>query len=167
LREAFINREYGSDLAKEYANHGVRRRLSILAHCIEQIFRLLPPEIEASPSASGNRTIPPPGGEGRAAKPRREGGQSCDVSITCPPPSIAARSVPPRQGEGRRRPHTATIFPGFMILSGSNARFTQRIASSASGPSSFSRYFILPCPTPCSPVQVPSISSARCTRRST
>ena len=33
-------------------------------------------------------------------------------------------------------------------------------------PCSASRYFILPCPTPCSPVQVPSMASARSTSRS-
>ena len=46
------------------------------------------------------------------------------------------------------------------MLPGSSARFTCRIRSSAS-PSSASRNGILPCPMPCSPVQVPSIASAR------
>ena len=40
------------------------------------------------------------------------------------------------------------------------------MASSAGSPCSAGRYFILPWPTPCSPVQVPSIASARCDRRS-
>ena len=39
------------------------------------------------------------------------------------------------------------------------------MASMASGPSSAFRYFCLPCPMPCSPVQVPSIACARSTRR--
>ena len=30
--------------------------------------------------------IPPPGGEGRAAKPRREGGKSGEIEPACPPP---------------------------------------------------------------------------------
>ena len=50
--------------------------------------------------------------------------------------------------------------------SGSSARLIARIASSAGAPCSAGRYFILPCPTPCSPVQVPSMASARSTSRS-
>ena len=41
------------------------------------------------------------------------------------------------------------------MFCGSSASFSARIASSASGPSSAFRYFCLPCPMPCSPVQVP------------
>ena len=51
-------------------------------------------------------------------------------------------------------------------VGGSSARLIARIASSAGAPCSASRYFILPCPTPCSPVQVPSIASARSISRS-
>jgi hypothetical protein len=49
LREAFIVRAYESEAAKEYATHGVGRRLSLLAHCIEQIFTRLPPETDDVP----------------------------------------------------------------------------------------------------------------------
>ena len=56
---------------------------------------------------------------------------------------------------------SATILPGFMMLCGSMARFKARIRSSAARPCSISRYFIFFCPTPCSPVQVPSMASAR------
>src|SRR6185295_5323532 len=59
----------------------------------------------------------------------------------------------------------ATIFPGFMRSCGSSACLMVRMTSSA-GQCSAARYFILPCPTPCSPVQVPSIASARVTKRS-
>ena len=52
------------------------------------------------------------------------------------------------------------IFPGFIRLSGSSARLIARMTSS-DAPCSASRYFILPMPTPCSPVQVPPIASAR------
>src|SRR2546426_666028 len=51
---------------------------------------------------------------------------------------------------------SGTIFPGFMMPSGSSARLIAAMAASAGEPSSAARYFILPCPTPCSPVQVPS-----------
>src|SRR5439155_4466178 len=57
------------------------------------------------------------------------------------------------------------IFPGFIRLSGSSARLIVRMTSSA-GPCSAWRYFILPVPTPCSPLHVPPIASARSTIRS-
>src|SRR5262249_46837078 len=59
-----------------------------------------------------------------------------------------------------------TIFPGFIMFLGSSARFNEAMTSIARDPSSAATYFILPCPTPCSPVQVPSIESARSTSRS-
>jgi hypothetical protein len=49
LTEALLAREYVSESAKEYAHHGVCRRLSILARCIEQIYRRLPPESDEVP----------------------------------------------------------------------------------------------------------------------
>src|SRR5262249_6059784 len=64
------------------------------------------------------------------------------------------------------RAQIATIFPGFMMSSGSSARLMAAMAASAGLPSSPARYFILPCPTPCSPVHVPSMASARSTSRS-
>ena len=45
------------------------------------------------------------------------------------------------------------------MLCGSMACFKTRIRSSAAGPCSTSRYFIFFWPTPCSPVQVPSMAS--------
>src|SRR5205807_2667960 len=54
------------------------------------------------------------------------------------------------------RPYSiGNIFPGLKMFCGSSACFSARMASIASGPSSASRYFCLPCPMPCSPVQVP------------
>ena len=55
------------------------------------------------------------------------------------------------------------IFPGLKMFCGSSACFSARMASIASGPSSALRYFCLPCPMPCSPVQVPPIACARST----
>ncbi|CAN1517608.1 hypothetical protein MCEMSEM23_00981 [Rhabdaerophilaceae bacterium] len=49
LRKSFIVRDYMSESAKEYAHHGVARRLSVIAHCIEKIFTGLPPENEDVP----------------------------------------------------------------------------------------------------------------------
>src|SRR3954449_6872549 len=60
---------------------------------------------------------------------------------------------------------SGTIFPGLKMFCGSSAFFSARIASIASGPSSALRYFCLPWPMPCSPVQVPSIACARSTSR--
>src|SRR5207344_1571673 len=53
-----------------------------------------------------------------------------------------------------------TTFPGFMRLSGSNTLLMSRITSRTSSPSSMRIEPILPMPTPCSPVQVPSRRSA-------
>src|SRR3954453_15491323 len=60
---------------------------------------------------------------------------------------------------------SGTILPGLKMFCGSSAFFSARIASIASGPSSALRYFCLPWPMPCSPVQVPSIACARSTSR--
>jgi hypothetical protein len=49
LTESFLIRHYVSALAKEYAQHGVCRRLSTLARCIGQIYTLLPPERDEVP----------------------------------------------------------------------------------------------------------------------
>ncbi len=64
------------------------------------------------------------------------------------PPLDSSGSEPNRCSERRDNDRdsaqNATILPGFMMLSGSNARFTSRMASSVPAPSSASRYFILP-----------------------
>lgn len=43
---AFMARSYRSEKGREYANHGVGRRLQMLEHTSARIFELLPPEIE-------------------------------------------------------------------------------------------------------------------------
>src|SRR3569623_963087 len=58
----------------------------------------------------------------------------------------------------------ANILPGLNIPLGSSARLIWRMISPPS-PSSSTRASCLPSPMPCSPVQVPSIVSARATRR--
>jgi len=78
---------------------------------------------------------------------------------------LTARLLRPDSCQERSR-QTATTFPGFMMFSGSMARLSVRINSTAGAPCSVSRYFIFFCPTPCSPVQVPFIAIARATRRS-
>lgn len=50
LRNSFISRQYKSEDAREYAIHGVGRRLGVLAHCIKQIFTRLPPETDNIPT---------------------------------------------------------------------------------------------------------------------
>lgn len=50
LVESFLVRQYISDVAKEYAHHGVARRIKTLARCIDQIYRNLPPEFDELPS---------------------------------------------------------------------------------------------------------------------
>jgi len=49
IAEIFIGRSYVSAAAKEYAHHGVARRVYTLARCIAQIYRHLPPELEEAP----------------------------------------------------------------------------------------------------------------------
>jgi hypothetical protein len=62
--------------------------------------------------------------------------------------------------------HSAMILPGFRMFCGSSERLISRITSSVAVLCSSSRYLIFFWPTPCSPVQVPSIASARLTSRS-
>jgi hypothetical protein len=45
----FVDRHYVSELAKEYAHHGVARRIGTLARCITQIYTILPPERDEVP----------------------------------------------------------------------------------------------------------------------
>jgi hypothetical protein len=45
----FLDRKYVSGLAKEYAHHGVARRIGTLSRCIEQIYSLLPPDRDEVP----------------------------------------------------------------------------------------------------------------------
>lgn len=41
---AFITRKYRSDRALEYAKYGLTRRTILIAHNIDQIFEIVPPE---------------------------------------------------------------------------------------------------------------------------
>jgi len=50
LTVAFLTHRCNSSLALEYAHHGVCRRLSTLARCIDQVYALLPPECDEVPS---------------------------------------------------------------------------------------------------------------------
>jgi hypothetical protein len=49
LVEAFLLRQYVSPIAREYAHHGVARRLGTLARCIDRVYSLLPPELDEVP----------------------------------------------------------------------------------------------------------------------
>lgn len=49
VAEIYLNRQYISEAAKEYAHHGVARRISTLARCIAQICRHIPPELDEVP----------------------------------------------------------------------------------------------------------------------
>lgn len=49
IAEIFLGRQYISETAKEYARHGVARRVFTLARCISQIFTHIPPELEDVP----------------------------------------------------------------------------------------------------------------------
>mmetsp|Transcript_11009 Transcript_11009/g.36191 ORF Transcript_11009/g.36191 Transcript_11009/m.36191 type:complete len:496 (+) Transcript_11009:321-1808(+) len=56
-----------------------------------------------------------------------------------------------------------STLPGFMSPSGSRLFLISFIVCTAPAPSSSSRYFTFPTPTPCSPVHVPPKAIARCT----
>ncbi|OCK55433.1 hypothetical protein LMTR3_11505 [Bradyrhizobium sp. LMTR 3] len=48
--DALLSRNYDVPRAKEFAAHGVSRRLKTMSHCIEKVFATLPPEREDHPS---------------------------------------------------------------------------------------------------------------------
>lgn len=50
LVELFITRTYQVPRAKEFAEHGISRRIGTMAHCIENVFDTLPPERGDHPS---------------------------------------------------------------------------------------------------------------------
>jgi hypothetical protein len=47
---AFLARAYQVPRAREFAAHGVSRRLKTMTHCIENLFGILPPERDDYPS---------------------------------------------------------------------------------------------------------------------
>lgn len=48
--DAFLSRVYAVPRAKEFAEHGVSRRLMIMEHCIEKVFGAIPPQRDQVPS---------------------------------------------------------------------------------------------------------------------
>jgi hypothetical protein len=50
LLELFVARDWANDRAKEYATHGLSRRIYNLKRCIDRVFELLPPERDAVPN---------------------------------------------------------------------------------------------------------------------
>ena len=50
LRGKFLARHYKSDRAREFAYHGFCRRPDMMIYCIEKVFAVLPPELDAIPS---------------------------------------------------------------------------------------------------------------------
>jgi hypothetical protein len=48
--DGLLARNYAVARAKEFATHGVSRRLRTMAHCIERVFAIVPPEREDHPS---------------------------------------------------------------------------------------------------------------------
>jgi hypothetical protein len=49
LKAAFAGRTYANDQAREYAQHGLCRRLSSMVHMVETVFELLPPGQDSIP----------------------------------------------------------------------------------------------------------------------
>ncbi|MET4719487.1 hypothetical protein ABIF63_003593 [Bradyrhizobium japonicum] len=49
LKASYASRAYGNDQAREYAQHGLSRRLSTMVQMVETVFELLPPELEDVP----------------------------------------------------------------------------------------------------------------------
>ena len=50
IRNRYISRNYANARAEEYATHGFARRLGIVVRCIDNVFEILPPDLEAIPS---------------------------------------------------------------------------------------------------------------------
>ena len=44
LMESYVLRQFRDEHAREYARHGFCRRIQIMAHCIQGVFEMLPPE---------------------------------------------------------------------------------------------------------------------------
>lgn len=51
LQERCMEFRFGNERAKEYAVHGLSRRLSGLVRCIENTFRAIPPELDGVPTS--------------------------------------------------------------------------------------------------------------------
>jgi hypothetical protein len=51
LKAAYAGRAWANEKAKEYAQHGLCRRLSIMVHMVETVFELLPPDLDAIPES--------------------------------------------------------------------------------------------------------------------
>jgi hypothetical protein len=49
LKAAYAGRAFVNEQAKEYAQHGLCRRLSSMVHMVETVFELLPPDLDAIP----------------------------------------------------------------------------------------------------------------------
>jgi hypothetical protein len=49
LRERIVIHQFKTDAGREHADHGLARRLGTMARCIEQVFALLPPDLDAIP----------------------------------------------------------------------------------------------------------------------
>lgn len=49
---AYVSRKYTNSRAEEFAKHGIARRLKVLARCVENVFRHLPPDRETPATAS-------------------------------------------------------------------------------------------------------------------
>lgn len=52
LKAAYAGRAWANEKAKEYAQHGLCRRLSIMVHMLETVFELLPPDQDAIPEST-------------------------------------------------------------------------------------------------------------------
>ncbi len=49
LAQAYALLPYKTKNGKEYATHGFLRRFSTMQHCVERVFRFIPPELDALP----------------------------------------------------------------------------------------------------------------------
>ena len=50
LVERYVGTPFRTDKSREYAHHGLSRRLRVLVHCIERVFARLPPDIKKPPN---------------------------------------------------------------------------------------------------------------------
>lgn len=56
LFETYMMHRYVTDRGREFGQHGFCRRLNMLRHCVEQVFRILPPEVVETPDDNTRRS---------------------------------------------------------------------------------------------------------------
>jgi hypothetical protein len=57
LQERCLRYKFGNERAQEFALHGFSRRLSCLVRCIENTFRIIPPDLDSLPTSDETHDV--------------------------------------------------------------------------------------------------------------